>query len=211
MPEPGYLSKSKIKCYRQCPFKYKGIYEDGLLISEKPKAFVRGIAIHAALDKLGKGTLIDIPEEYKKIVNDVKEINRKLKSKIILTEEIIYDRERLISGIIDRVDELEDGSLLLLDYKSGNEYQFETYRFELALYSYLYELKYKRRIKYIAIFFVEKNKLVYEELKEEDIEDALDEVDEVDEKIQLGEFKMKKGFWCSYCEMYTNGHCEGTG
>jgi len=103
-----------------------------------------------------------------------------------------------ISGKFDRVDELEDGSLRIIDFKTSSNNQ--NY-FQLEFYKLLAELNFNKKIKTVSFFYLKDSKIKdYEasDIKKEDIKKK------IVEKVE--EIKKNKGFYpkptrlCSHCD-----------
>lgn len=218
------LSKSKIGVWEKCPYLYKLLYLDEVL-EESPKneAMKRGIRIHEVFSILSSSECMDEKvfvktakamldaEENKEAIINLLKFNRRWGFPVFC-EEKIEDEEYNIVGVIDRVS-VKDGKLVLWDYKSGQSHPISKYRFELALYTYLFEKKFGRKVDFWGIYFLDKDKEVVEPVDRGEITKALDKVLGVREEIEgcckSNKFIKKPGFGCMHCTALELGLCSG--
>jgi len=218
------LSKSKIGIWEKCPFLYKLLYIDNSL-KESPKspAMERGIKIHEVFDKLSTPECKDekvfiktakaIPEsyEYKDAIINLLKFNRKWGFPIF-REEKLEDKKYGIDGIIDRVS-IRDGKIILWDYKSGQSHPINKYRFELALYTYLFEINHNQKVDFWGIYFLDKDVEVIEAVDRKIMQKAIDKVlairKEIEECQLSGKFIKKPKDDCIWCSALVAGLCDG--
>jgi len=220
------LSKSKIGTWKRCPFLFKLQYVDKLQIKAQNEAMSRGIEIHTLLEEFYKPNSRELkvlieeiqkhplfPKHSEAIANFIN-FNKRITSPFpILTEKMLKDDDKQIRGIIDRVDEDDKGNLILIDYKSGRINPISKYRFELALYAYLYEINHDRKITHWGIYFVDYDVFNVERAERNDIQDALKKVEttrcEIEDAHMGNNFPKSPGSHCNWCEAKTLGYCEG--
>ena len=105
-------------------------------------------------------------------------------------------------GIIDRIDEYEDGTRELVDYKTHKiiwEQEKVDNDLQLSLYCYACKVALGFIPDRIAIYFLSHNKKVYTTRNEEQINNAIKLSVEVAEKINNNEFEPNKDK-CAYCD-----------
>jgi len=220
------LSKSKIKTFETCPFLFKLKYVDGTLQDGiKNDAMIRGIDIHEMLDtyfkpKSQEKTDIKIKdikqlneeiqkhpkfEEHREAISNFINFNERMSNIIpIYTEETLEDDTYNLKGIIDRVNMTTDGKLVLLDYKTGQKHPITDYRFELALYTYLFEVNHNTKIDFWGIYFPDHDTELIEPVNRDEIQSAINHVikirKEIKNCIDLNKFKKCPNYSCKWCE-----------
>ena len=226
----GWLSKSQIQLFLQCPFKWKCIYVDELpqVVSAQRE---RGVNIHEEIEEFYDNIEVLHTQLGTPIIKVNKKVNQNFltfESKRIklcvdkngnfddkyfkpLHQELKINNEELkIRGIIDAVYiNPKDDGIIIIDWKSGKfrKNEINNYRFELALYKELYEREFKTKVKYWGLFFVDANKLFFEKVNERYINEMFNIVKEVREKIESGNYNPKQNFYCDYCEFLSI--CKG--
>ena len=214
--EKRMLSKSQIQLYLQCPLKWRFIYINKIPSIPSPQQ-TRGLDIHSQIENFYKNvSIVDKKIEVKnniKIHNNFLKFEEKrlsecsdLKYFFPLHQELkIMNNEIMLRGIIDAVYlNSKDDKIIIIDWKSGkfHKYAINDYRFELSLYAYLFNNSNltKEKVKYIGMYFVDEDKLFFEEVKQKYIDKMLKTVDEVRKEIEKGTYLPKKNFYCDYCE-----------
>ncbi len=222
----GWLSKSQIQLFLQCPLKWKFIYVDELtqVVSEQR---ARGTAIHqqienfyndielinskdkitpiiiAKKDKILNSTFYNFEKERIKSCLD-KEGNFNIKYFNPLHQELKINNEKIrVRGIIDAVYvNSGDDKLIVIDWKTGKyrKDDLDKYRFELALYKYLYEQEYKQEVGYWGIYFIDANKLFFEKVEQKYVDKALATVFVVRNEIEREECLPTPNQYCYNCE-----------
>ena len=144
---PLELSFSKIAAYRFCPWKYKLIYQDGWRVPPNPHISL-GLTIHRTLEDFHKqdhkylDDLLDIYdrvwvnegfqspqqtvqfyEKGEKMLRQYIEWSHLRKSEIVAVEKEFRFKvgNRILRGIIDRIDKLPDDTFEVIDYKTHAE------------------------------------------------------------------------------------------
>lgn len=235
------LSKSRIACLCQCPYKYKVIYEDGWKSEktskqldegkEKHEIFERVVkkakAYHAKTSDLKKKVtfkeVLEIIkaevkaeskyEKYKEDCDNFIRFQERIERLPIYEEVELFDPELNIIGILDRVDFTPEG-LIIIDYKTGKgKDSIASYRFELALYAYLFEKLHNQKIAGWAIYFTSKDKMLMEGRSQEEINKAIEKVSlarkDITEHREKGVWEKKTGPLCGWCDLYQAGMCNG--
>lgn len=221
------LSKSQANTYLDCPYKWKRIYIDKEYSKPSPPQ-LRGIKIHSKIEKAYNDIKLE-PQPNSKIPKIIRKDDEELKNLFIfdddrisscvkpdgtfdikyfkpLFQELRMKNEEIgLKGIVDAIYiNPKDNKLIIIDWKTGqyNKKNLDDYRFELAVYAEL--LKHSDitdvEIGYIGIFFVDKNKLFFEELKQTDIDKMYETIEKVREGIKSEMYLPKKNKWCFFCQ-----------
>ncbi|MCK5176657.1 MAG: PD-(D/E)XK nuclease family protein [Candidatus Aenigmarchaeota archaeon] len=205
------LNKSQVNCFRDCPYKWHKIYKEGIRSKPSP-AQQRGIRIHKKIERFYKNMQPDIELknfikfELQRAKDMVKEGTFDKKYFFPLFQELKLFNEKIgLKGTMDAVYiNPEDDGLIVIDYKSGKYYsdQFDSYRFELAIYSEL--LKHSKHVdeapKYWGILFVDQNKLFFEKINKKYVDKMYKIVEEARIGMDNGDCEPKKNTWCFNCQ-----------
>lgn len=221
------LSKSQINLYLQCPFKWKKIYIDG--IKSKPsKAQERGIKIHEEIQNFYKNIQLisrentKIPEiKPKKDMSVITKFldfeNKRIKMcvdekgnfdpkyfKPIFQELAVEDDDLKLRGFIDAVYmNPKDNGIIIIDWKTGRYYpeKFDDYRFELAIYKELFDRGCfsENKVKYWGIYFVDQDKLFFEEVKNKYIDRTFKTIKQVRKDMEINR-EPKLNCYCNTCQ-----------
>jgi len=227
------MSPSLILTYEKCPRRIK--YQLDGVEGEEQEQLVLGTQFHNDANlffdniDLSKLTELDENEEaitayfrgilpknaqYDKLLDSFANIEAKrwclLKNKSlyfpVLREEKIYNRQFNLSGIVDRVDLLEDGEYVIVDYKTGKfrKFNVSSLRFQLSFYATLVDKSniFDKKIKYICGYFPKEappNNIFFEELKPRTVKAMWIRIKKAKKKMLSGKFKKNIGFLCDYC------------
>jgi CRISPR-associated protein Cas4 len=116
--------------------------------------------------------------------------------------------EFVLKGKIDRVDKLSDGTLEIIDYKTGNpkdKLDWEDKR-QLILYQLFLEEFLKVKVNQLSYYYLDNGQKVSFVAKDKDQEKMRQEViDEINE-IKKMNFTPKPSELCKFCDF--NGICE---
>lgn len=111
-----------------------------------------------------------------------------------------------LTGKIDRVDEKADGTIEIIDYKTGKMPDEKKLKkdMQLAIYAMAasdYGL-YRKPIEKISLsfYYLAHREKITLSRTEEDIQDVKMKVREVADKIRQGDFPARTGPWCDYCD-----------
>ncbi len=222
------ISYSRINTYLFCPHKYKLIYLENKYIPLNGDISF-GNSVHKTLDdfyKEGKYSFEDLTDSlnvcwessgyennqeayvsYLRAIDVLKnfwETYGKYPPKKISTE---HDFKSEIGkypfiGIIDRIDEYDDGTRELVDYKTHKviwEQEKVDNDLQLSLYCYACKVALGFIPDRIAIYFLSHNKKIYTTRNEEQINNAIKLSVEVAEKINKQEFEPNRDK-CSLCD-----------
>ena len=205
------LSKSQANLFLDCPFKWKKVYIDKIRSKPSPAQW-RGIKIHKKIENFYKNPQPDIDLknflnfELRRIKDMIKEGKFDKKYFYPLFQELKMQNEELgLKGICDAVfiNPGDDG-LIVIDWKTGKYYpdKFDSYRFELAVYSELLRCsgKIDEAPKYWGIYFTDADKLFFEKIEQKYIDAMYKTMEEVRKGIESGEYEPKKNQWCFFCQ-----------
>ena len=108
----------------------------------------------------------------------------------------------VLRGSIDRVDELADGSLEIVDYKTGNSKEKLTAddKRQLIIYKIALEDIYKKRVSKLTFYYLEDNSTLSFEAKEKEEDKVREKVIESILEIRKCNFVPKPGMLCAYCD-----------
>ena len=219
------LSKSKIGTWEKCPFLFKLKYIDGKAFDVKTPQMERGNEIHKLMEDYYKPevkTIENLNKEitkqekfvvHKEAVENFIKFNKRWNDSIPLyTEQELYDETYNIIGIIDRIG-IRDNKIILWDYKSGQLHDLGKYRFELALYTYLFEINHNQKVDYWGIFFVDHNVDMIEPVNRQEMQKAIEKVVSIRKEIKAcsdkNEFCKKFNYDCRWCKAQQSGECDG--
>jgi len=221
----GWLSKSQIQLFLQCPQKWKCIYVDELPQIVSPQR-ERGVDIHKQIENFykdsdvvtteGKHPIIIAKKDKilnsqfynfeKERIKSCLDVNGKFDEKYFkpLHQELKINNEELkLRGIIDAVYiNPKDDGIIIIDWKSGKyrKNEMDNYRFELALYKELYEREYKVKVSYWGIYFVDANKLIFEKVDQKYVDKMFEIVNNVKKEIEGNNYKPTPNYYCQWCE-----------
>jgi DNA helicase II / ATP-dependent DNA helicase PcrA len=113
--------------------------------------------------------------------------------------------ETRITGRIDRMDRATDGSVVVVDYKTGKARDQEDANesLQLSIYAIAAREKWGYEAKSLVFYNLEENVPVVTVRSEADLLMARDRVAAAAEKIAAGDFKPKPDFHCSFCAFRT--------
>jgi len=155
-------------------------------------------------------------EEQKRQKEEAKQILENYFHSFHTPEIAVMDLEKLfkikvgsdifLTGKIDRVDEKADGSIEIIDYKTGNMPDEKKLKkdMQLAIYAMAasdYGL-YRKPIEKISLsfYYLAHREKVTVTRAEEDIHNVKLKVREIADKIRMGEFPAHTGTWCKHCD-----------
>jgi DNA helicase-2/ATP-dependent DNA helicase PcrA len=109
--------------------------------------------------------------------------------------------EREIRGRIDRIDELEQGVVRVIDYKTGapKERKFADESLQLSIYA-MAVAQMKLSPRELVLVNVQDNSLAISSRTPKQLESARTKIEEVAEGISRGEFDPKPGSHCRWCD-----------
>lgn len=106
-----------------------------------------------------------------------------------------------LTGRIDRIDRAEDGSVNIVDYKTGKARSQEDAdeSLQLSIYALAAAEKWGYRVGHLSFHNLDGNVAIISKRTEFQIEEAKERVLNVARKIADGNFNPKPGFYCSFC------------
>lgn len=107
-----------------------------------------------------------------------------------------------LNGRIDRIDQLEDGTYEIIDYKTGKLKKSTNLNKDLQLSIYALACRdvYNIPVSKLSLYFLEDNEKQSTARTEKQLEEAMNEIIKRAESIQISDFKATPGFPCSFCE-----------
>lgn len=229
------LSKSACHAYENCPYRFLLQFIRDVPF-EKTEALLKGTYWHDLLyelyDKVDMKAIElsgNVEEEYRAHLPDdeitdnfIRIENERLQSYIemdrvelfwpVLLEQYLEDREIMFFGTLDRLDKQQDGSYVVIDYKTGKFHQWmmSKYRFELMGYKHLIENNYPQyKVTHGCLVFVQQGEIVYEPIKDTTRKAFYKKLDRIRERVKAKVFTKKVGPLCDYCSYVTM--CLGEG
>jgi RecB family exonuclease len=229
------LSPSKINCFQSCALKYRLKYIDRIPRESRPTpnlSFDR--SLHFALRdfhenynarQFKKNPFRSILNKYwiKEGYSDVEEEERfKARANVMLEDyfksldgsenPVMFEVAAKWSwnGVdtvvqIDRIDQLPDGQLEIIDYKTGKKVPDERVINEDASLMNMYlaaSQKWPGRVAKVSYHFLANNRRYSLEPQEKDIQAHQQKMAELVELINKNEFEARKGSLCAWCEFY---------
>jgi DNA helicase-2/ATP-dependent DNA helicase PcrA len=106
-----------------------------------------------------------------------------------------------VVGRIDRIDQLNNGLVVITDYKTGRAKSQEDAdrSLQLSIYALAAHEKWGYRADQIVFYNLEDNSSVVTRRSESQLQECRHEVEEVARKIAAEEFEAKPGFYCTFC------------
>jgi DNA helicase-2/ATP-dependent DNA helicase PcrA len=106
-----------------------------------------------------------------------------------------------ITGRIDRIDELPDGTFEVIDYKTGNSKDEKLDKnLQLSIYALACRDCFKIPISKLSLYFLADCKKESTTRNDKQIEACKDEIIACAKEISTSEFEAKPGFMCGFCE-----------
>jgi len=165
------LSVSKMQLFEKCAlaFKYSYLEKIDLKENEDRERLDMGVNIHDALyyasfqpnpavlrssELYGNYTV-----HFENFIRFQKLMKQKTGSSAPLyAEKEIFDKDDFVLMYIDRINDLGDGTVEILDYKTGNTGALSKHQFQLALYTYYVEKHLMLRVSKWSILYTKENK-----------------------------------------------------
>jgi ATP-dependent DNA helicase UvrD/PcrA len=106
-----------------------------------------------------------------------------------------------VAGRIDRIDDLGDGRVAIVDYKTGKPRGQEDAdeSLQLSIYAIAAQEKWRYRAERLVFYNLEESSAVATSRDRLQLEEAKAKVKDVAERIDAGEFSPKPGYHCRFC------------
>jgi len=109
--------------------------------------------------------------------------------------------ETVVAGRIDRIDRCADGSVRVIDYKTGRarDQKNADESLQLSIYAMAAQRKWNYRVEALAFHNLQENVAVTTTRNEGQLQEACMRIEKAARGIADGIFKPKTGFHCSFC------------
>lgn len=237
------LSKSKVLLYAECPRKFDFQYNKKMEYETHPSAIIGKDVHDICdkfFDKINLNAK-DIEHEFRTVIADLTPVdfpekgieylhnfvnnelgilalfeNYKNNWDFIMPayrEVKIINKEYRINGIIDRINLLEDGTFIVIDYKTGAAKSMKHYMYELSLYAWLAEQELGIKVTKVGVYKLKNKRKILDiaDVTTEDKQRALDYTLQVRQLIADEQFDAKKGVGCYWCPPLYKALCEKMG
>lgn len=113
-----------------------------------------------------------------------------------------------MTGKIDRIDRLADGTLEIIDYKTGNIESAikSSYKFQLGIYALAAEKinhplfrRSNNKVK-LSLYYLEAMQKITTEIEKKDLESVEEKIIKTVEEIEESDFLCSKNMLCKDCE-----------
>ena len=207
------ISKSKAMCFDNCPLKYRFIYIDKLPRQPAGPALENGIKVHDFSEsffdrcKIENNNLnFNMPKDMNNDMLNIMEIEHKrfnflkhhkrldlFKPKFL--EIHLEDKDLNLHGYIDRIEENRDGTLTLMELKTGKQYP--TVKLELDFYRLLCD---SNAIDISSHAVIYSRDAMVKPIKFTGYNKIKKIINNLTTAIDNDDFKPKKNKWCHWCE-----------
>lgn len=110
--------------------------------------------------------------------------------------------EYSLSGRIDRIDKLDDGTYEVIDYKTGRLKSNLNLKKDLQLSIYALACRdiYKIPVSRLSLYYLEDNEKVSTERSDEQLDALRDEISDLIDDMKKSDFAPTPGFLCKFCD-----------
>lgn len=229
-------SFSKIDSYSSCPRKFKYSYIEKIKVDKEQAHLLKGKYIHNILERYRNPDIdsiepesLDIPLESKEAYKELtasfigsqtgqeyvngdcigREIKLSFNSKLEMCD--YWDEQCLFRGSIDRLNKIDDETLLAIDWKTGKYDPKRLTKNQLKYYALWCFMQYPEikhvKCHYVYIETCDVKEYVYsKESMKEIMKELLLRIKNI-EKARM--FVKNRTALCNYCDFYKHGHCTG--
>ena len=108
----------------------------------------------------------------------------------------------MVSGRIDRIDKLKNGTYEVIDYKTGRLKKESDLKKDLQLSLYALVLKelFELSVGPLSLYFLEDNKKISTFRTEQDLKTLKEEIEKIADEIYQSDFSPTPGFHCQFCD-----------
>ena len=133
----------------------------------------------------------------------------------IFAEKEVFDEDDFVVLYIDRINDLGDGTVEVLDYKTGNSSgSIRKHQFQLALYTYYIEKHLNLRVSKWSIYYTKDNKYKSMAVNRGKVNMIPEIVGLIRERIDgcfsVGNFEKRPNQLCSFCSFMQFGLCNSS-
>lgn len=233
IPKVLRLSYTQISTYKVCPLKYKFAYIYNILGKPSAaRQFGTDIhnVLKEFYGKCKEGVILSLDEllevfekywtpagypnkiqansyrsEGERILREFYKNNEgNFKAPLYVEEEFLFKVDgHGVKGFIDRIDQLSDGTVEIVDYKTGEPRENSTYskrEIQLDIYAMATEEVLKLRPSKLSLYYLKTNEIVSKVRNEDDMTATKELIEEVIKSIVEKNFEPTPGFVCSWCD-----------
>lgn len=233
IPKVLKLSYTQIGTYKTCPLKYKFAYlyniprkpsaarqfgtdihnvlkefyikcKEGIILSldELLKVFERHWTPAGYPDKIQANSY---RIEGERILREFYKNNKgNFKAPLYVEEEFLFKIDgHGLKGFIDRIDQLPDGTVEIIDYKTGEPKENSNYskrEIQLDIYAMATEEILRLRPSKLSLYYLKTNEVISKVRNEDDLNATRGLIEEVIKNIVEKNFEPTPGFVCSWCD-----------
>jgi CRISPR/Cas system-associated exonuclease Cas4 (RecB family) len=217
------LSVSRMQLFEKCAMAFKFSYLDKLELGEEREGLDTGISLHDLFYYISfqrnpavirsnvlYGKYTSHCENFIKFQQSLQKANSG--SRPMFAEKEIFDEEDFVVLYIDRINDLGDGTVEILDYKTGGSHSMSRHQFQLALYTYYAEKHLKLRVSRWSVYYSRDNKYKSMSVNRKKVAMVPEFVrlvrERIDECFAVGNFEKRPNTMCSFCSYLQFGLCN---